>query len=534
MNREIFINVGATEERIALLEDGQLVELEVERPDTARTVGNVYKGKIRTVLPGMQAAFVDVGMEMSAFLHVSDVSTRMEELTAVLDVEYEEEFEGDGNGGGTAKKGGRSRNGSSRGAGRRGGERLPIEDRLSRGQDIMVQVTKEPIGTKGPRLTTQISLPGRFLVLLTADSKIGISRKISDRSERARLHKIIRNIKPKNLGVILRTECAGKDQQAIQDDLARQVQLWDEIQKKYASSPAPSCLHTEKGIATSAIRDVFGADINRLTVDNKKTYDQIRSYLKDVAPQLIERVHLYKGKEPLFDKYGIESEIKKTLDRKVWLKRGGNISIEHTEGMVCVDVNTGRYVGKKNQAETILRTNIEAAKEIARQLRLRDIGGIVVIDFIDMEDPGHQRQVMGEMRAELKRSRAKFNISDFSEFGLIELTRQRVRPSLFHTLSEVCPTCDGSGRVLSRETMTTKIERWFQRARIGTRDRKFRLEVNPVIATYLRDNEEQRLRAIRERSRLRVQVQENDELPADRFEVYSVRRKRYVTDEFTT
>ena len=208
------------------------------------------------------------------------------------------------------------------------------------------------------------------------------------------------------------------------------------------------------------------------------------------------------------------------------MKRGGNISIEHTEGMVCVDVNTGRYVGKKNQAETILRTNIEAAKEIARQLRLRDLGGLILC--------GHQRQVMGEMRAELKRSRAKFNISDFSEFGLIELTRQRVRPSLFHTLSEVCPTCDGSGRVLSRETMTTKIERWFQRARIGTRDRKFRLEVNPVIATYLRDNEEQRLRAIRERSRLRVQVQENDELPADRFEVYSVRRKRYVTDEFTT
>ncbi len=532
MKKEIFINVGATEERIALLEDGLLVELDVERPNTARTVGNVYKGKVKTVLPGMQASFADIGMEMSAFLHASDVSARMEELTSALDIEYDDELDGDEDSGEGRSGSGRDSRSRGRSKNRKGSDRLPIEDRLTRGQDIMVQVTKEPIGTKGPRLTTQISLPGRFLVLLTAEGKIGISRKISDRSERSRLHRIIRNIKPKGLGVILRTEAEGKDQKAIQEDLARQVEIWEEIQKKYASLPSPSLLHAETGFATSVVRDVFGADVERLTVDNKRVYDQIRGYLKDVAPQLLDRVQFYKGKEPVFDRYGIEAEIRKTLDRKVWLKRGGNITIEHTEGMVAVDVNTGRYVGKKSQAQTILRTNIESAKEIARQLRLRDIGGIVVIDFIDMDDPGHQRQVLGELRVEMKRSRAKFNLSDFSEFGLVEMTRQRVRPSLYHTLSEVCPVCNGTGRVLSRETVTTKIERWFQRARIGTRDRKFKLEVNPVVAKHLRENNEERLRAIRDRSRLRVELVENEDLPADRFEVFSVRRRRYVTEDF--
>jgi ribonuclease G len=532
LKKEIFINVGATEERIALLEDGLLVELDVERPNTVRTVGNVYKGKVKTVLPGMQAAFADIGMEMSAFLHASDVSARMEELTAALDFEYDEEFEGDEGGAEQQRGGNRGAQHSKRSANRKDSDRLPIEERLTRGQDIMVQVTKEPIGTKGPRLTTQISLPGRFLVLLTAETKVGISRKISDRSERSRLHRIVRNIKPKGLGVILRTEAEGKDQKVIQEDLARQVELWEEIQKKYASLPSPSPLHAESGFATSVVRDVFGADVDRLTVDGRKVYDQIRSYLKDVAPQLLDRVNLYRGKEPIFDKFGIEAEIRKTMDRKVWLKRGGNITIEHSEGMVAIDVNTGRYVGKKSQSQTILRTNIEAAREIARQLRLRDIGGIIVVDFIDMDDAAHQRQVLGELRVEMKRSRAKFNLSDFSEFGLIELTRQRVRPSLYHTLSEVCPVCNGTGRVLSRETVTTKIERWFQRARIGTRDRKFRLEVNPVVAAHLKENGEERLKAIRDRSRLRVDLLENEDLPADRFEVYSIRRKRYVTEDF--
>jgi len=534
LEKEIFINVGASEERIALLEDGQLVELDVERPDQMRIVGNVYKGEVKTVLPGMQASFVDIGMEMGAFLHVSDVSARMEEITAELDVEFEEdsEVENGDSGNGSRKPRNQKKGGGKRP--RRSGDHRPIEQRLKRGQEIMVQVTKEPIGTKGPRLTTQVSLPGRFLVLLTADSKIGISRKISDRNERRRLYRIIRNIKPKDLGVILRTEAEGKDQKAIQDDLARQVRRWEEIQKNYSSLPVPSRLHEETGFSTSIIRDAFGAEISRLTIDSKKIYDEIRRYLRDVAPQLLERVHLYRGREPIFDKFGIEAEIKKTLDRKVWLKRGGNITIEHTEGMVAIDVNTGRYVGSKNQAQTILRTNIEASKEIARQLRLRDIGGIVVVDYIDMDDPGHQRQVLGELRAGMKQSRAKFNISDFSEFGLIELTRQRVRPSLFHALSDDCPTCNGSGRVLSRETLTTKIERWFQRARVGSRDRKYRLEVSPEVAEHLRENDSQRLKAIANRCRLRIQLDEDENLDGDRFAVFSIRRKRYVTDNYIT
>ncbi len=532
MEKEIFINVGATEGRIALLEDGQLVELFVERPDSVRTVGNVYKGEVKTVLPGMQAAFVDIGMEMSAFLHVSDISARIEELSAALDVEYEEETEGNGGVREYSQKSSGSHGARSSATTRTNGDRLPIEKRLKRNQDIMVQVTKEPIGTKGPRLTTQISLPGRFLVLLTADSKIGISRKISDRNERRRLYKIIRNIKSKDLGVILRTEAEGKEQKAIQNDLVRQMQRWEEIQRNYSTLPAPSLLHAETGFATSIIRDLFGADVTRLTIDTRKVYDDTRRYLKDVAPHLLNRVHLYRGKEPVLDRYGIEPEIKKTFDSKVWLKRGGNINIEHTEGMVAIDVNTGRYVGSKDQAQTILRTNIEAAKEIARQLRLRDIGGIVVIDFIDMDDPDHQRQVLGELRAGMKRSRAKYSISDFSEFGLVQLTRQRVRPSLYHTLSEVCPTCGGMGRIMSRETVTTKIERWFQRARVGSRDRKFRLEVNPAVAEHLSENNGQLIRAIEHRCRLKLQVVENEQLAADQFEVFSIRRKKYVTDKF--
>ena len=333
MEKEIFINVGATEERIALLEDGQLVELDVERPDSIRIVGNVYKGEVKTVLPGMQASFVDIGMEKGAFLHVSDVSARMEELTAALDVEFEEESEGENGNSGNGRKKPRNQRKSGGRRPRKSGDHLPIEQRLKRGQETMVQVTKEPIGTKGPRITTQVSLPGRFLVLLTADSKIGISRKISDRNERRRLYRIIRNIKPKDLGVILRTEAEGKDQKAIQDDLARQVRRWEEIQKNYARLPVPSRLHEETGFSTSIIRDVFGTEISRLTIDNKKIFDDARRYLRDVAPQLLDRVHLYRGREPIFDRFGIEAEIKKTLDRMVWLKRGGNITIEQLMAM---------------------------------------------------------------------------------------------------------------------------------------------------------------------------------------------------------
>jgi ribonuclease G len=429
--KQIVINITSLEIRVATLEDGELVELLVEREETKRLVGDVYLGRVNAILPGIQAAFVDIGYEKAGFLHANDLWVSPD---AFQDVDIVE----------APRRRGRSRETQERKNGP-----PPIEKVLQKGQDVLVQVTKEAIGTKGPRLSTQVSLPGRFVVYLPNMDYLGVSRKIESRQERARLKNLIARRKPDNAAIIARTACAGVDSKQILADINYLHKLWQDIKGRSEKGAAPLRIHEEVGLLIGMVRDVMTDDVDRILVDSEREYKQLQQYLKTFSPHLCSRVNLYRDKQPIFDKFNIEREIDKTLDRKIWLKKGGYITIDQTEALVAIDVNTGRYVGKKDQEETILETNLLAAKEIPRQLRLRDIGGIIVIDFIDMEKEANRRKVLGELRQNLRRDRSRSKAFAVSELGLVEVSRKRVRPSLLHFFSDECPYCKGVGKVLS-------------------------------------------------------------------------------------
>lgn len=509
MRNEIVINVAINETRIAMLEDDHLVELWVERPEKERMVGHIFKGVITSVLPGMQAAFVDIGLPKRAFLHVSDVADSTVAFSSLLDVSDEEEF-----------------------LTRPRGRGVPIQHLIQKSQEILVQIVKEQIGTKGPRVTSQISLPGRFLVLIPNQEHVGVSRKIEAWSERKRLKRLVIDLKPEGFGLIVRTIGKGKTEKEFRQDIQNLLKAWSRIRGRAEKAKAPAVVHKEMGITSSLIRDLFAEDIDHLVLDSRKEYDEIISYLKTVSPNLCSRVELYNASTPIFDAYDIESEIDKTLHRKVWLKKGGYIVIDHTEALVTIDVNTGRYVGKGNQAETVLKTNLQAAHEIARQLRLRDIGGIVVIDFIDMEDPQHRRRVFSELKNALKRDRSRTSVSEMSEFGLVEMTRQRVRPSLIHTFSDVCPTCDGTGRVTSILTVATRIDRWLKRAKISSQEKKLLLVVHPLVREFLLKNREEQLAKLRRQYRFKMQVEGDSTLSVGQYRIFSLTSQRDITDQF--
>ncbi|UCE19762.1 MAG: Rne/Rng family ribonuclease [Gemmatimonadota bacterium] len=513
MRKEIIINVGTHENRIAVLEDGKLVELFIERPEHERMVGDIYKGIVKTVLPGMQAAFLDIGLERSAFLHVSDVADSAHEYVDLIEgSEDREKFL----------------------ASFRENETIPIEDMLQKRQEILVQITKEPMGTKGPRVTSQTSLPGRFLVLIPNELHVGVSLKITDWVEKRRLRQIAKEIQPKGMGLIVRTEAEGKNVRDLKSDLRQLMKLWKKIEKRAMKTGAPALIHKDMSLTGSFVRDLFTDDISMLMIDSKKEFKEIQSYLKSVSPSLRSRVTLYRESTPIFDHFDLEHEIEKTLHRKIWLKKGGYIVIDHTEALVAIDVNTGKYVGKSDQQETLLKTNLRAVKEIARQLRLRDIGGLIVIDFIDMEDQSYRDMIVGELRAALKKDRAKSSISPISEFGLVEMTRQRVRPSLLYTFSEPCPVCGGFGRVLSKETVMAKIERWFERASIYTKEKQVRLVVHPRIGAFLTQDDELRRRNLTKKYKMIIEIANDPLLPLHEFKIYLQDGKSEITEQFKT
>jgi ribonuclease G len=504
MKREILINVGVKETRVAILEDDLLVELLVDREGEERHVGDIYKGTVTAVLPGMQAAFVDIGMEKSGFLHVSDLA----------DFYTSDDDEDEGNGGG--RRAGRSR---SR---RRSFEETPIQDVLKRGQEILVQVTKEPISTKGPRLTGQISLPGRFLVYMPGVNHIGVSRKIEDREERARLRALLSEIRPDGGGVIVRTVGEDTSRRGFQRELDGLTGAWRKIEHKAASVAAPALLHQEATLTSGLVRDVFSDKVDGLIIDGKELYDENRRYLRDVSPDLVDRMKLYRDQIPVFDAYGIEAEIEKTLDRTVEMKTGGYLIIEPTEALVSIDVNTGRYTGKKDPEATILRTNLDAAREIARQLRLRDIGGIIVIDFIDMEVKANRKRVLQEFKTWLGRDRARTKAFEVSDLGLVEMTRQRVRPSLFQTLTQTCPTCQGAGRVLSPSTVARQIERTLRRVGIARSEKKVEVRAHPEVALYLLEDERTMLQSLRREYAVEIELRDDPLLRLDEFKLFGL------------
>ncbi len=462
MKKEIIINSTEHETRVALLEDGRLVEILVKSADEHRIVGNIYKGHIKTVLPGMQAAFVDIGMDKAAFLHSSDIGRVSH--GGRYDVDDDEEAPAE-----IIRK----------------APRAGIETVLKEGQDVLVQVIKEPISTKGPRVTSEISIAGRYLVLVPDDNHVRISKRISDWTEKKRLRSVVRQLRPEGFGLIVRTEAEGRNENDFKTDVKRLLKYWNPLKKRSDRMKAPALLHQEMGMVSGLIRDVYSDDVELLVVDNRAVYREIVSFVREIAPALKGRVKLYREKTPIFDYHEIEPEIEKMMDRRVWIKKGAYLIIDQTEAMVTIDVNTGRFVGRKDQESTILRTNLEAAREVARQIRLRDIGGLIIVDFIDMYSRENRRKLYDEFCHWFRNDRAKRAISPVSDFGLIEMTRERVRPSLMTALSEQCPHCNGLGRVLSKYTMATKIERWFQRAKASSRLAKFNLIVNPGLADFL-------------------------------------------------
>jgi ribonuclease G len=471
--KQILINADPWETRVAVLDETTLVELYVERGRSHGIAGNVYKGKVVRVLPGMQAAFVDVGLDKAAFLHVSDLMAPDEAPGA--DAADEEVLEPDATGDDDTP------------LPRRQTTPLPpIEQRLSKGDELLVQVAKEPMGSKGARVTAHVSLPGRYLVLMPGTRHLGISRRIEDPEERDRLRAIVEAERAAEGGFIVRTACEGASKREIHDDIRFLTRLWAHVRKTADSANSPALIHQDLGLVLRTVRDLFTADVERLSVDAAPAHARVREFVEATMPRLASRVHHYQGVTPLFEQHGIEAKITRALDRRVWLKSGGYLVIEQTESLTAIDVNTGRYVGKKSQEETVLKTNLEAATQVVTQLRLRNLGGIIVIDFIDMEEPANRKKVFDVLQEAMRCDKARTNILRISELGLVEMTRKRTRESLGQLLSSPCPHCEGTGRERSAETRAYDALRQARHAAAThTGSGPLVLRVHPDVADFL-------------------------------------------------
>lgn len=459
MDKEIVVDINPYQTRTVLLEDGAPSEIYIEQRGKERLVGNIYKGRVQNVLPGMQAAFVDVGLERNAFLYAGDIKLDDGEFQfgdSCSEVPNE----------------------------------IPnIKDIVKPGQEIMVQVIKEPVGNKGVRVTTHITLPGRTLVLMPMVNYIGVSRRIEDEKERTRLKETIAKVKPENMGVIVRTAALDKSIEEFEADMAFLIRMWERIQKKCQMLTAPRLIHGEEPLVFRTIRDLFTPDIGRLTINDREFYDKVQVVAGIISPTLKDRVVLQDTVPDRFDELNLDSAIDKALSRKVWMKNGAYIIIDQTEALTTIDVNTGKYVGSTdNLQETITATNCEAAKEIARQLRLRDISGIIIIDFIDMDEIADKERVLETLRAELRKDRTKSNVLGITQLGLIEMTRKKSRKCISNTLETACPYCGGTGRVMTAETVLLKVRKKLMHCFATENHQGYLLKVHPEIARLIDEN----------------------------------------------
>jgi ribonuclease G len=511
MKNEILINAERGETRVAVLERGRCAELLIERTGSEDVVGSVIKGRVTRVLPGMQAAFVDVGLDKAAFLYAGDYYS--EEDGGDDDDEKKDKGEGKGRG--------RGRNGRGRKGGGRGRNRQPprIDTLLSEGDEIVVQVAKEAIGTKGARITSNISIAGRHLVLTPHSKRVGVSRRIDSDKERRRLREIVTRLRPKDLGFITRTAGENVREADIEADINYLSNVWSEVQAKKARVAAPAVLYEEPRIPIRVIRDMAGSDTKRIVVDNKEVFEQMKSFVDRFMADPKPRIELYEGEIPLFEAYGVEAEIDASLQRKVFMKSGGYLIIDQSEALTAIDVNTGSYVGKRDLEETVLRTNLEAVKEIVHQLRFRNIGGLLILDFIDMEDAKNREKVNRALQEEIRNDKARTNILKISELGLVEMTRKRTRENLVQTVGEPCGYCEGKGFTLSPRSVAYKVMRSVRRDLVKFGGRQVALSVAPSVAELLLGEDREALAELSAEVGREIEVRARPGMHHEQFEV---------------
>jgi ribonuclease G len=546
MNKEMIISSGDHDTRVAILEEDQVVEIFIERERQRGVVGNIYKGRVSKVLPGMQSSFVDIGLERDAFLYVTEVVNTVEEFDRLESGDEDEPVVAavaepvPDAASVESTEAGTDLSGTVRGVERRSAPRVEsraqarddrpqpkIEDLLKEGQEVLVQVVKEPLGTKGARLTSHVTMPGRFLVFMPTVDHVGVSRKIDSREERARLRGIVREFREEHGftgGVIIRTAAGGRSKEDIVNDLAYFHQVWTEIRQRMESRRAPAVLFQEQSLVTKLLRDLLTEDFTAIRLDNEQEYRRVLTLVERIMPNLLPRVKLYTKEFPIFEEYGVQAEIDKALRSKVWLKSGGYLVINQTEALVAIDVNTGRYVGKRTGRleDTIVKTNLEAVKEIVRQIRLRDLGGIIVLDLIDMEEKKNRQKVFQEVEKELRKDRSPSKALQVSDFGLVIITRKRVKQSIERQLTDPCPYCSGSGSIKSASTICYEILTEMKKIGREIEGQGVILRVNPDIARALKEEESAVLRDLQQTLGKPVTIKPDTHLHHEQFDVMAV------------
>lgn len=523
MKKEIIINSSTTQSRVAITEEGNLVDFFVDHPEKQRMVGNVYLGKVARVLPGIRAAFINIGMKHDAFLHFSDIGERLEALQGMLDDDTDMDDDDDESPSESRPKPEKPKE----------APRERVLPKLRKGQDILLQIIKEPVKDKGVRVTSSLSLPGRFCVLLPFDNKIGVSKKIMDFKERKRLRRIARGILPDDCGLIIRTAAKDQSEESLSGDLKYLVKIWEDIREEAKKNEPPALLYQDLSTTISVIRDLFTPDVSKVFIDSKKLFKEIRNYVQYFQPALLDRVELYKGQEPIFEAFKVDLQIQALMGRKVPLPSGGHIVIEHTEAMTVIDVNSGRYAAKKEQELNSLKTDLEASREIVRQLRLRDIGGLIVVDFIDLEDEKNRKKIYDELRKEFKKDRAKIAMLPMTEFGLMQITRERVRENIVQSMTEVCPYCAGTGLLTKRSNLIFEIEKWLKRYKIDGKSKQLTLVVHPSLAEKLTEGFVSTLRKIRLKYFIRIKLVEDVKLNPQIFKILSTKTGEDITSEYS-
>ena len=508
MPSEILINVRPAETRVAFLENGILVDFLAESNRNQGLAGSIFRGRVNRVLPGMQAAFVDIGLDRAAFLYVGDVRPEVGDGSLVFGEDVDRQSDPNAREGTPAPTQDES-------------IKPPIQDLLSEGQDLIVQVAKDPIGTKGARITTHLSLPGRYVVYMPTVSHLGISRRIEDPVERDRLRAIVEKLKPSRGGLIVRTAGEGASEESLKADIEYLVLLSEDVQRNYQKKKAVGLIHKELPMELRSIRDLLNEDVEKVVVDDGEVQKKVVRFISQFMPKLKTRVDLYEGAQPLFDQYRVDLEISRSLGRKVWLKSGGYIIIDEAEALVVIDVNTGSYVGKKDLEDTILKTNLEAVQEISHQLRIRNCGGIIIIDFIDMERADNREKVLSALKEELKRDRARTNVSSMSALGLVEMTRKRTRPSLVRTMCEPCDYCEGRGYVKTKETVAFEIFREIERESRRASVKSTIVNCHPRVAAWIYDEESEMLEYLERKHSVRVSFKTQSEYHIEQYEIFT-------------